>query len=535
MTNLPALTRAASAARRRRARLPEPPPAARRWLLASLVQDLAYGARLLAARPAFTTIAVVTLALGIGANTAIFSIVNTLYLQALPFPNPERLVMTWEYEIDDPEAVFIVSQPNWEDWQRQSTAFEHMAIWELLRFNLAGDGEPEQVFGMRVSHGLFPMLGMSPQLGRTFTPEEDAPGHDVVVISDSLWRGRHGARPDIIGQPMRVNGRPHEIVGVMPPAFIFEQPRYHVWVPIAFNANDAARDSHSFRSAARLRNGVSFEAARAELDTIGRRLGAQHDANRGESATITPMVDLGVAYLKPTFYALLGAVALVLLIACVNVANLLLAQSAARGREFAIRAALGAGRARLVSQLFAEGLLLSLAGGVAGIVVAGAGTAVLDRALPPAIQFAPFREPGGTSLDPMVLSFTFAAAVLTGILFSLAPALGVARSRPAASLKATGDRGGTSSHTRLRGILVGVEVALAVVVLAGAGLMIKSVGRLLAVDPGLDTRNVLLMDIALPQEDFYGPRSAPHSAPTWNVSSPLCKASCRTEPLATCR
>ncbi len=474
-------------------------------LLSGFGRDLIYGMRRLAARPAFSAVAILTLALGIGANTALFSIINTLYLRPLPFPQPDRLVMTWEYEVSDPADVFIVSQPNWEDWSRQSTSFDHMAIWEPLRFNLSGDGEPEQVFGMRASHGLFPMLGLAPRLGRTFTAVEDAPGHDVVVISDALWRSRHAARPDIIGRTMRVNGRPHEIIGVMPPEFMFEQRRDHVWVPIAFNANDAARDSHSFQSAARLKPDVTFEAARAELDAIGRRLAAEHEANRDESATITPMAELGVVHLKPTLYALLGAVGLVLLIACVNVANLLLAQSAVRAREFAIRAALGAGRARLVSQLLAEGLLLSLSGGVLGIAIAWTGTAALDSVLPPAIRFAPFRDATASPLDPTVLAFTFAAAVLTGLLFSLAPALGLARSRPGVSLKAAGDRAGTPSYTGLRGVLVGLEVALAVIVLAGAGLMIKSVGRLLGVDPGVDAANVLLMDIALPQEDFYGP------------------------------
>jgi putative ABC transport system permease protein len=507
MKNLPALTRAAAATRRQRtaARLPLPPPAGRRRLLAAFSGDIVYGVRGLASRPGFTAVAVLTLALGIGANAAIFSVINRLYLQPLPFPEPQRLVMTWEYQVEEPDNPFIVSQPNWEDWQRQSTSFEHMAIWELLRFNLAGDAEPEQVSGMRVSHGLFPMLGLAPQLGRTFRPEEDAPGHQVVVISDALWRSRYGARPDIVGQVTRLNRKPYEIIGVMPPEFIFEHRRNHVWVPIAFNATDADRGSHSFRAAARLKRGVSFEIARAEMQAIGSRLAAQHEANSGESATITRMSDLGVAYLKPTLYALLGAVALVLLIACVNVANLLLAQSAARQREFAIRAALGAGRVRIASQLLAEGLILAIAGGAAGLALAWAGAAMLDRALPPSIQFAPYRAAGGAPLDPLVLTFTFAVAALTGILFSLAPIMGLAGSQPALTMRAGGERGGTARFSGLRGLLVGVEVALAVIVLAAAGLMIKSVGRLIAVDPGLDTRNVLLMDMALPQEDFYGP------------------------------
>ena len=506
MKNLPALTRAAAHARRRRTAPPDPPPAGRRRLLAAFTADLLYGARVLAARPAFTAVAVLTLALGIGANTAMFSIINQLYLRPLPFPEPDRLVMTWEADADNIANVFIVSQPNWEDWQRQSRSFERMAIWENLNFNLAGDAEPEQVLGMRVSHGLFPMLGINPQLGRTFSAEEDAAGHDVVVISDALWQRRYGARRDVIGRTTRLNGRPYEIIGVMPPGFAFERQEHHVWVPIAFSANDGDRDSHSFRSAARIRSGVSFEQAKAELQTIGARLAVQYDeANRGETATITRMSDLGVAYLKPTLYALFGAVALVLLIACVNVANLLLAQSSARQREFAIRAALGAGRGRIASQLLAEGLLLSFAGGVAGVAVAWAGTAVLDQALPPGIRVPPFRDPSGTPLHPTVLVFTMGVAVLTGLLFSLAPMLGLRRTQPSLSMKASGDRGGTASFTGMRGILVGVEVALAVIVLAGAGLMIRSVGRLLGVDPGLDTQHVLLMDVALPQEDFYGP------------------------------
>jgi putative ABC transport system permease protein len=506
IVNMPALMREARAARRRRlGPAPEPAASGRFRIVSAFARDLGYGARLLIARPAFTAIAVLTLALGIGANTAIFSIVNALFLQPLPFPRADRLVMTWEASIGHPGNPFIVSAPNWQDWQRQSTSFEQMAIWENLRFNLAGDAEPEQVLGMRTSSGLFAMLGIEPQLGRTFTADEESPGHHVVVISDALWQSRYGRNPAVIGTTTRVNGKPHEIIGVMPPRFIFEQRRHQVWVPIAFKPNDADRGSHSFRSAARLKDGVTFEAARAELDTIGRRLGKEHPDDSDDTATITRMTDLGVEYLKPTLYALLGAVGLVLLIACVNVANLLLAQSVVRQREFAIRAALGAGRGRLITQLLAEGLLLSLAGGLAGLIVAWIGTAALDSTLPSGIRFAPFRSGGGTALDSTVLLATFGIAMLTGLIFSLAPMLSAARVQPGASLKDSGSRAGTARFTGFRSVLVGVEVALAVIVLAGAGLMIKSMGRLLGVDPGLDPANVVVMDIALPQEDFYGP------------------------------
>ena len=504
MHDLPALMRAARARRRRRVTpAPEPPRPGRLQFVSAFSRDLAYGARLLAARPAFTTVAVLTLALGIGANTAIFSIVNSVLLEPLAFPKPEQLVMVWEQDANDPAALSIASAPNWQDWARTATSFSHMAIFEQLRFNLAGAGDPEQVPGLRVSSSVFPMLGIPPQLGRTFTAAEDAPGHRVAVIGDALWRRRFGARPDAVGQAVRINGQPYEIIGVMPPGFVFSQHRDQIWVPIAFNTNDANRDSHSFYATARLKDGVSFEAAREEMNVLGHELARQYPENDGDTATITPMNELGVRYLRPTLFALLGAVAMVLLIACVNVANLLLAQASARQREFAIRAALGAGRARLASQLLAEGLLLAAAGGAAAIALAWIGTAAIAQSLPPSIRMAPFREAGLVPIDGTVLLFTFGLATLTGILFSLAPMIGIAR--PGASIKAAGDRGGTARFTGIRGVLVGGEVALAVIVLAAAGLMLKSVSRLIAVDPGLDARNVLLMDMALPQEDFYGP------------------------------
>jgi putative ABC transport system permease protein len=505
LADVPGLIRAAREAGRRRPVPPAPEPVAGRFqLLSGFGRDLVYGVRLLASRPAFTAVAALTLALGIGANTAIFSVVHSMLLAPLPFPDPGRLVMLWETDAGDETARFIVAAPNFADWSGQSTSFTHTAIWEDLRFNIAGGGDPEQVPGLRVSSTVFPMLGVTPQLGRTFTAEEDAPGHAVAVISDGLWRRRFGARQDAIGQTMRLNGQPYEIIGVMPPSFAFVQQAYAVWVPIAFTRQDAERGSHSFYAAARLKPDVAFEAAKSEMRAIASRLEKQYEWNKGESATITPMTDLGVAQIRGTLYALLGAVGMVLLIACVNVANLLLAQAVVRHREFSIRAALGAGRARLASQMLAEGLLLAALGGAAGVGLAWAGTAALAGSLPASIRFAPFREARTVPLDPAVLAFTFGLAAVTGILFSLAPMLGT-RAHAGASLKASGDRGATARFTALRNALVAIEVALAVIVLAGAGLMIKSVTKLIGVDPGLRSHHVLTMGIALPQTDTYGP------------------------------
>jgi putative ABC transport system permease protein len=470
----------------------------------TFARDLVYALRVLLSRRTFTVIAVLTLALGIGANTAVFSVVHTLLLAPLPFPDPDRLVMMWEADAKDESNLTIVSAPNWQDWSRESQSFTHTAIWENQRFNIGGDPDPEQVRGLRVSASVFPMLGIPPRLGRAFAPEEDGPGHNVVVISDGLWRRRFGARPGVVGETMRLNGAPYEVVGVMPPSFAFPQKECAVWIPIAFTEEDASRSSHSFYAAARLKPEVEFASAKAEMRSIGGRLERLYGSNRGDTATITPMNDLGVSQLRPTLYALLGAVGMVLLIACVNVANLQLAQASARQREFAIRSALGARRRRLASQLLAEALILAAAGGALGVTLAWAATMGLAQSLPPAIRLAPFRDGGVAPLDSPVLAFTAGLCVLTALLFSLAPILGTSRDT-AAALKGTGDRGGTARFTLLKSALVALELGLAVVVLAGAGLMIKSVIRLVAIDPGLDPHNVLTMDIALPQADLYGP------------------------------
>ena len=472
-------------------------------VLSAVVRDVGYSIRILKARPGFTAVAVITLALGIGANTAIFSVVHSLLLAPLPFPQPERLVMLWEADADDPSQTNIVAAPNYLDWQRGVKAFESTGIWEYLNFNFSGDGQAERVPGLRVSASTFTMLGVAPELGRTFRPEEDQPGHHVAIISHALWQRRYGGRTDIIGHIARINARPFEIVGVMPETFRFPNNTMGVWTPIAFNQDDQSRNSHSFQAAARLRPGVTLTAAKAELDTLGRALATQYpDDNEGETATLSPMSELGVVQLRPTLIALSGAVVLVLLIACVNVANLLLAQASSRRQEFAVRSALGASRLRLAAQVVSEGLVIAVAGGAAGIAVAWAGTSAIAGALPRSIVFAPFRDAAaGIRLDPWILGFTALLSVATGLLFSLAPIVGLRRP----DLKAAGDRSTTGRLTHVRTALVATEVALALVVLVSAGLMIKSLARLVSIDSGLNTANVLVLEMALPQPNFYGP------------------------------
>jgi putative ABC transport system permease protein len=474
----------------------------------SFLRDVAHGARLMLASPAFSLVAVLTLAIAIGANTVVFSVAHAMLFEGLPFPAADRLVMLWEADAEDPSALSIVAAPNYEDWTRLSTSFESLGIWEHQTFNLGGP-EPEQVSGLRASSSLFTVFGVPPQLGRTFTLDEDRPGHDVAIVSHRLWRRRFGEDPTVLNQTIRMNGRPFRIIGVMPEHFRTHQ-RDEVWIPIQFSERDAGRDSHSFYVAARLRADVDFATAKAEMLTIGRQLASAYEENAGEVATVTRMNELGVAHLRGTLLMLLAAVLLVLLIACVNVANLLLVRAATRQREFAIRTALGAGRARLALQLLAEGLLLALIGGAAGLLLAWGGTTAVAGALPPSIRFAPFRSGAAVSLAPAVVVFTFVAATLAGILFSLAPIVGVWRVSPDAVLRAGGDRGGTARQTWLRHSLVASEIALAVVLLVSAGLTIKSITRVIAVDPGLDTTNVLTMTIALPQPDFYGAPERPH-------------------------
>jgi putative ABC transport system permease protein len=481
-------------------------------LFADLIQDLRYTVRMLRKSPGFAALVVLTLALGIGGNTAIFSLVNDALLKPLPYGDPDRLVMVWETMAGQAHSENIVAAPNYLDWEKQNDVFERMAIFEFLGYNISGEGDPEIVGGLRASSGLFDLLGVQPMMGRTFTKDEEAPGKDhVAVLSYGLWQRRYAADRSILGKSIRINQESYTVIGVMPQGFAFPATQQKLWVPIGFNEGDRSRESHSFYVSARLKAGVSFQKARAEMDTIGLRLAqAYPEISHGNSATITPMRDLFLEDFRQVMLTLLLAVGFVLLIACVNIANLLLARGSSRRKELALRSALGASGSRIIRQMMTESLLLSLVGGVAGLALALGISPLLLRIMPASLKNIPFRPIATIHPDMRVLAFTLGVALLTGILFGIGPALHAFSVAPGESLKEAGSRGNSAgSGRRVREALVVAEVALALTVLASAGLMITSMRHLLAVPPGFNPNGVLTMEMALPQKDFYGPPTRP--------------------------
>jgi putative ABC transport system permease protein len=470
-------------------------------LLADLLHDLRYAARLQRKNPAFTIIAVIALALGIGANTAIFSVVNTVLLRPLPYKDPERLVMVWEdatkhgYPRDTPAAA------NFVDWRDQSQVFEAMAAIAEISFNLTGAGDPERFEGRRVSATLFPLLGVEPQIGRVFTAAEDQPGAErVVLLSYGLWQRRFGGDPNIVGKPLTLNGESYIVVGVMPASFQFPSSDDEAWVPIAFTQQEASnRGRHYLEVLARLKPGVSLAQAQSEMSTIATRLQQQYpEQNADLGAVVQPLHEHLVGDIKPALLILLGAVGLVLLIACANVANLLLARAAVRQKEIAVRVALGAKRRRLIRQFLTESILLSTLGGIVGLGIAYGGLFLLRAFIPENISQA--RE---ISIDFKVLAFTLIVSVLTGVIFGLAPAIQATRFNQMETLKEGGRDAATGgSGKRLRSLLVMSEVAISLVLLIGAGLLINSFLRLRNVDPGFRADNLLTMKIVLPEPKY---------------------------------
>lgn len=474
--------------------------------MGTLLQDIRFALRQLRKNPGFSAVALVTLALGIGANTAIFSVVNGVLLRTLPFHDPAKLVRVWHV----PPAksfpgmtTFTVSPANYLDWQKQNHVFEQMAIYSYRGFTLTGSAKPEQIDACAVSPEFFQTLSVQPTLGRVLLPAENQLGRsNVVVLSYRLWQERFGSNRELVGHDITMDGQNFLVAGVMPPNFRF--PDYaQMWTPMAWtDAERAVRGEHHYIVIARLKPGVDVTQAQAEMNTISSRLEQLYPADdKGWGALVVPLHDDMVSDMRPAMLVLLGAVACVLLIACVNVANLILAKGFSRQKEIAIRSALGASSSRLLRQVLTESMLLSLAGGALGLTYAPFGVrlikAFLADKLPQSVEIG---------LDLKVLLFTAAVSLLTGVLAGILPALRLARKNVSQTLKQGLGRTDTdSTGHRTRTALVVSEVALSLVLLVGAGLLIRSFQRLQGVNPGFDSHGVLTAGVEVAQKKFPGP------------------------------
>lgn len=485
-----------------------------------MLHEFRFALRSLLKTPGFTIVAVITVALAIAANTAVFSLVNALLIRPLPFQAPQNLVLLFEKFTAQGLDQIPVSAPEYLDWEKQTRSYERIAAFDFANFNLTGGDMPERIQGAAVTPSLFPLLGVHPIKGRVFNESEFGEGNDgVVVISERLWRRRFNSDPQLVGTQLSINGRSFSVVGIMPTNFEFPLPlfgvqggtfaeRADIWKPIAFNkAELESRGSRSYGVIGRLKPGVTVTQAQAEADTIVANWHPLFPDNYEPAtkfgATIYPLHNLVIGGMRPALMILLGAVAVVLLIACANLTTMLLARAGAREREFAIRLALGAGRTQLVRQMLSESILLALVGGSAGVVLAVWG---LDLLRSIGAQTVP--RLAEVNLDLRVLLVTLGVAVVTGIVIGLIPALASGKPELTEALK-EGGRGSTSGlrRNRLRNALVVAEVALALVLLVGASLLLKSFVRLQNVHPGFEPKNVLTMEVALPLLKY--PRGKP--------------------------
>jgi predicted permease len=469
-------------------------------------RDVRYALRVLRQRPGYSIAAVLVLALGIGANTAIFSVVNAVLLRPLPYPEPDRLTFVWH--VPPPDAFpgmtqFAVSPANFLDWQRQSRSFERMALMQFRSFNISGQTGPETLRGAGVTPGFFDVLGVQPILGRTLRPEEDVRGqHRVVVLSERLWTRRFGGDRNILGRKLSLGGEPFTVVGVMGPAF--RLPQYaELWTPLAWTDEErAVRNNHNATVIARRRSNVDLQTANTEMTVISRRLEQQYpEDNKSWGAVVIPLHQDLVADIRPSLMVLLGAVAFVLLIACANVANLVLARTVGRRKEIGVRLALGASGGRVLRQILCETAVLGVAGGLLGLLVASAAVklivAYFGTALPEAMA---------VRLDVPVLAFTLLLSLATGLVVGAGAAWRLTRTNVSDALKQGLSRTDADySGTRTRNALVVVEVALSLMLLVGAGLMVRSLYHLQNADMGMDPRNVLAAAMILPQARYDTP------------------------------
>jgi len=473
----------------------------------TLWQDLRYGARMLLKNPGFTLVAVVTLALSIGANTAIFSVVNAVLLSPLPYAEPERLTLIWtKLEKLGLEQAWV-SEPEVLDFRQQAKLFEGFGVIDGTgrSFSLTGSGEPEQLNGAQVSTNLFSLLGIKMKIGRDFVLDEEKPGATrVAILNHGFWQRRFGGEEAVIGRTINLNGNPTTVVGVLPAHFALLLPaeahvpaNLDVWTPHAVDYAKQERHSHGMTVIGRLKHGVTVAQAQAEMDAIAARLYPLHYTWSGFAVRVVSMHGDIVKRMRPALLVLLGAVGFVLLIACANVANLLLARAAAREKEIALRAALGAGRRRVVRQLLTESVLLSLPGGLCGLLLAVWSVDLLLRLSP-----ADLPHVEEVSINGWVLLFTLSLTVLTGMIFGLAPALQSSKTNLTSSLKEGGRSVAGGAGRRLRNAIVVGEIALSLVLLIGAGLVMRSFWHLLKVDPGFDPHHILTMDLSLPESKY---------------------------------
>ena len=470
----------------------------------TLWQDIRYGFRILLKNPGFTAVAVFSLALGIGANTTIFSVIDAILLKALPYRNPDSLVLIWGADRSSGEGRDQVSFTDMEDWRSQNHVFQDMAAYTDWRPLLSGLGEAERVPAMQVSDGYFRVMEGKPLLGRLFLPEDQVEGKDfVVVLSHGLWQRRFGSSPDIVGKTIYLNARPYTVVGVLSPE-LHSLPTSLIdgladlYRPVAEARDETQRGSRHLRAIARLKPGVKLDQAKAEMSMIAKQIEEQHPAdNTNYSVRLVTLPDDTLGVLRKAIYLVFGAVACLLLIACANVANLLLARTTARQKEVAIRLSMGAGRGQLIRQFLVESVLMALIAGIAGILFALWGNGVIE-----AVGAKVFPLLVGIKLSWKVMGFSLLLALLTGIVFGIVPALYASRSDLTEALKEGGRTSATVSHQRARGVLVVSEVALAIVLLTCSGLMIRTVISLRSINPGFNPENVLSMSVALPSAKY---------------------------------
>ena len=477
--------------------------------------DIKYGIRMLGKKPGFTAIAVLTLALGIGANTAIFSILNAVLLRPLPFPEPHRLVTLWGTDVRNGELHRPLSYPDFVDFRAQNHSLEGVAAYDDGTFTLTGRGEATQLHGGIVSANLLSVLRVAPEVGGGFGPADDQPGTRVVLLSHALWKAKYGGDPSIVGRSITLHERPYTVLGVMPATFQFplNSLPFDLWTTMAveMNASDgekpitSERGAHFLMAIGRMKSGTTLSQGNADATAVAAGLERQYPDEDGHlGLALQPAADALVGDVRQSLLLLFGAVGFVLLIACANVANLLLARGATREREIAVRAALGAGGSRMVRQLLTESIILSLTGGIAGLFIAVSATNYVSAL--PALQIPRIAQ---AQLDWTALLFMTGVSVLTGIIFGLVPALHSTRLDLASTLK-TGGRSemGSASHTRMRRLLVVGEVSLALVLLVGAALMGESLMNLWRVPPGFDANGVLSFDVNLPPTRYGKPEQA---------------------------